>query len=243
MIYRQIAFILCALSLTGGGAAAFAENAAQLPAGRYVYLGTDPTAAAPKAFNVTASGEIIWQDGHPAAPIESASATAASKSVPDIIHKVDISPVTKITRSDSGGANTPTFKPPANECQNIEKYEWPMIKFRPKPLPDAPDSFAQLTTTEVLNDSSSYYASTSVKVKYKLILLRAEPQSLGIELLDAQGFRLGSRATVSSTEFETIPGTDLVAARGEFTFALADYPKVRDFTLTRLGYVKRGFGR
>jgi len=118
---------------------------------------------------------------------------------------------------------------------NIESIDWPLIKFRPRPAPGTKDGFVQLTTTE---EVSGY--STMGLVRYKLILLRAEPGELTLELLDKDGFRLGNECYVSASEFQIIPGTDLVAARGQFNIAISDYSRVRDFSVAQRqsGYIK-----
>lgn len=244
VMQKEIATALSMLAVVTIGVAS-AQDQARLPAGRYLYLGSDPNTSAPKAFNVTSAGAVIWQDDVPASTKSSTAntdviwqgdsrvdAASGAKSVdnnPSARANAQRSRVERPVQTpkvDSAAAQATSPMKPGME--HIESLEWPIIKFHPKPMPGSKDGFAQLTTTEEVSASGS---SIGV-VKYKLILLRAVPTELTVELLDANGFRLARPFMVSAADFQTIEGTDLLAARGEFSFSLSDYPKVRDFSLT-----------
>jgi hypothetical protein len=220
--------------------AANGQDKTRLPAGHYIYLGADANASAPKALIITSDGTVNWQSDAPA--------NAQTNASTDLIWQGNtLNPTSAATSSNATKAKrtdvnahsqgqlslTPKLDPTVTQAkssvqpglEHIESVEWPIIKFRPKPIPGTTDGFAQLTTTAEVTGSSLY-----CQTKYKLILLHAEPMHLTLELLDGNGFRL-KQFGVGPNNFETIPGTDLVAARGEFSLSLNEYHQARDFSL------------
>lgn len=247
-VLKPAAIVLSALSVVSMTAAR-GEEQARLPSGHYIYLGTDPETNAPKAFTVSSGGTVTWQ-----AESKSTSDAQPITTHPDMIFKNDSlnerppipsgttltgpavvgtqgtkpGPSAQIPKIDPRGPQPAPPSQPRNE--NIEKVEWPVIKFAPKQIPGSTDGFAQLTTT--LDVGNSPYHGT---VKYKLILLRSEPVYLTLQLLDDKGFML-HEFRVSPDSFQPISGTALVAARGTFSLKVADYERAKDFSL--IGRVK-----
>src|SRR5579862_8839446 len=53
--------------------AASGQDQARLPAGRYVYLGADPSSSTPKALSISADGAVIWEGDPPTGNAASAN--------------------------------------------------------------------------------------------------------------------------------------------------------------------------
>lgn len=222
--------------------AASGEEQARLPAGRYIYLGSDPNSSTPKAFTVTPEGSIIWLT-------ELGVTVQPSTSKADLIWngatRVDVQDSAAGGKGNSPAESNEQRAQPGLKAQagkihlesgqaaksvqtgmeNIEIAEWPVIKFVPKPIPESKDGFAQLTT--MLDTPNGGWQTV---VKYKLILLHADPVHITVQLLDGKGFML-HEFRVYPNQFQPIAGTSLVAARGQFSLSVQEYRKARDFSI------------
>ncbi len=239
---KPVAIALSLLFVVSSTAAS-GEDQTRLPAGHYIYLGSDANTSSPKAFTITSGGSVSWQgDSAATAPPNANSVDMIFKgeSLNNVeptggSAKIGLPARADVQRSKpEQRALAPKMDPGASQAaaaiqprmENIEKVDWPVIKFSPKQIPGSQDGFAQLTTT--LEIGTNPYQGV---VKYKLILLRAEPEYLTLQLLDANGFMLHEFA-VSSTNFQPMSGTALLAARGSFALKVAEYDRARDFSLT-----------
>ena len=115
-------------------------------------------------------------------------------------------------------------KPDANSP--FELYEYPTIKFRPKPLNDAEGALAQLSTRFEKGDGPNSLG----KMNYKLTIFKAPGrQQCEIQLLDDMGFKLSQ---FSASDFQPIPGsTEVMESRDAFSLTEAEYKKVRDYSV------------
>jgi len=106
-----------------------------------------------------------------------------------------------------------------DESSPFEKYEYPTIKWRAKPLADTPGAIGQLGTTY-----------ESGKMKYKLTVFKApERRQCKVELLDNQGFKL-SQFDVS--DFHRVPGTsEIMEARDSYPCTEEEYKRVADYAI------------
>lgn len=168
-----------------------------LKAGSYLYLGTQPGKQPVRAFSVNSLGEINW--------------TTNTKDLLSAIK--DQLPQEKLS-SPQGSAIQQAGS------ENFETYNYPMIKWQPKPIPNMPGAFIQLLT---LYDG---------KLKYKTTLFKATylPRSLNIVLLDQFGFKLCD-VHISQNDWTQLPGTNLYEARNDGFCSEQEYRKARDFAI------------
>jgi hypothetical protein len=105
----------------------------------------------------------------------------------------------------------------------FESYDYPTIKWKPKPLADSPNAIGRLWTTY---DSKS---ATPV-MKYKLTLFKAtNTNAREVQLVDAMGFKL---VQFSASDFIEIPGApDIVEARDSVSCTEDQYKKARDYSV------------
>jgi hypothetical protein len=114
----------------------------------------------------------------------------------------------------------------SGDDNQIETNEYPTLKWRAKPLPDAPGSIVRLWTKFEAGPSKD----TPGALKYKLTLFKAiRKDSREVQLLDAQGFKL---MQFNAADFHDIPGApDIVEARDAVPCSEADYKNVRDYSV------------
>lgn len=228
-----------------------AEDQPKLPAGRYIYLGTDQSSR-PKHFTILPDGSIIWQsDPSPSqrpTPIAPDMIFRGNNRLtdPDAAGKIEGTPLPATgalnlqpLQSDplptrpglKALAPLPTSSAPQRaplarrRSPNIESADWPVIKFATKPIPGLKDAYAQLTTTFGKPGSS-----LQMVVRYKLILLHADPMQMEVQLLDADEFKL-CQFSVYPSSFQPIPDTSLIVARGEFSMEPSAYLRIWDISL------------
>ena len=104
---------------------------------------------------------------------------------------------------------------------SFEKYDYPTIKWRAKPLTDAPGAIAQLSTT---------YDQPSKSMKYRLTLFKAPNKNQAeIQLLDGQGFKL---MQLQASDFHAVPGApDVNEARDSFPCGEEQYKQASDYSI------------
>lgn len=189
-----------------------AQDSSSLQPGFYIYLGMQPGRSVPRGFSINSAGGILWQD--------------PNKS-PD--EKVEAAP-------------RPTGKKPVATASNsqFEEYNYPIIKWKPKPISGVPGAIVQLSTTYEISD-----------LKYKLTLFRAPtsaqpkagargiqeastsveiPNQITVQLLDSNGFKL-SEFTVNQRQWEQIPGTSVLESRDKINCNEWDYRRSRDYSV------------
>jgi hypothetical protein len=109
----------------------------------------------------------------------------------------------------------------------IESCQYPFIKWKAKQVGGMPDVVAQLSTT--YDPGGGMYGTGAVK--YNLTLFKAQRAPyLKVELLDGNGFKLED-FSVSRTDFQPIPGTEIMEAKDNFYCKEADYRKARDYRI------------
>ena len=165
-----------------------------LQPGSYLYLGTKPGKQPLKAFSVNSLGELSWQ----------------SNARDLLISIKDQLPHEKMA--------TPELNGPGSE--NIETYNYPMIKWQPKPVSTIPGAFIQLQT---LYDGK-------LKCKTTLFKATALPRSLHITLLDQFGFKLAD-VRIDQNDWSPLPGSNLYEARNDGFCSELEYRKARDFSI------------
>lgn len=112
------------------------------------------------------------------------------------------------------------------EESQIESNEYPVIKWRPKPLTDGPDAIVRLWTTFEPGAAPDQPGT----MKYKLTLFKATKRdSREIQLLDRLGFKL---MQFNAADFHDIPAApDIVEARDGVSLTEDQYKKARDFSV------------
>lgn len=125
-------------------------------------------------------------------------------------------------------AKVPLLKSMTNSEENdaIESYEYPTIKFKPKPLSEAQGALVQLSTRFEKADQ----ANQQGKMHYRLTLFKApEKQQCEVQLLDDADFKLSQ---FDASDFHQIPGSaDIREARDSFPLTEEEYKKVKDYSI------------
>lgn len=109
----------------------------------------------------------------------------------------------------------------------FEMYDYPTIKWRPKPVADHPGAIVQLWTTFDHGDDP---ASTDGRIKYRLTMFKApEKTSCEVQLLDKMGFKV---MQFDASDFHQIPGAaDIMEARDSQNCKESYYKKVEDYSI------------
>lgn len=199
--------------LSGAAILVKAQEAGSLQPGFYIYLGMQPGRTPPRAFTINSAGGILWQD--------------PNKAPED---KVETAP-----RSTSKKPAVPTLS-----NSQFEEYNYPIIKWKPKPISGVSGAIVQLSTTFEMND-----------LKYKLTLFRAGtnsqtkagphgisetttslevPNQINVQLLDQNGFKL-SEFTINQRQWDQIPGTTVLESRDKINCNEWDYRRARDYSV------------
>ncbi|MBX9772672.1 MAG: hypothetical protein K2X29_14940 [Candidatus Obscuribacterales bacterium] len=109
------------------------------------------------------------------------------------------------TTIGKGGANQSRPSMPSIQAPLMSPFEssqYPVLKWRPKAFPSG--GFLQLQTT--YQDGGVQYIVTLFKVP-------SVPWSFNVDILDRNGFKLGS-ALVFGSDCHSVPGSNLLQARG-----------------------------
>jgi hypothetical protein len=185
-------------------AGALKETVANLPDGYYLFLGQKPAQASPKWVVVNPGGGIAWLNvGAPAPNAVLAQNVALA--------------------SNSGNNAAPKVVVDSNSA--FEKYEYPLIKWKAKPLGDSAEAVAQLQTTFEPAGADSQKG----EVKYRLTLFKtANHGARAVQLLDANGFKL---LQFNASDFHAVPNSELMEARDSFDCEQAQYLQARDYTV------------
>jgi hypothetical protein len=180
-----------------------------LPEGCYIYAGPRPSQTAPRWVVVNPGGTITWLDVKRSADFSTIAATSKPEGEPA---------VTKPSGSSSD-------KPNAAQGQesHFESYNYPMIKWQAKPL-NSNGGVAQLWTTY---DSPT--PGQEGNVKFRLTLFKSPNKSPHrIQLLDEGGFKI---MEFKASDFDDVPGTQLMEARESFSCPEAQYRQARDYAI------------
>lgn len=107
-----------------------------------------------------------------------------------------------------------------------ETYDYPTIKWRPKPLSDVPGGIAQLWTTYEWADEKHQ----SGTMNYRLTVFKGrDKNSIEVQLLDDKGFKI---TQFNASDFHQIPGsTDLMEARDSHECTEERYKRVGDYSV------------
>lgn len=113
-----------------------------------------------------------------------------------------------------------------DENSPYEMYDYPTIKWRPKPLSDAPGAIAQLWTTFEWTDQQHQAG----KMNYRLTVFKAPERSqCEVQLLDSQGFKISQ---FDASDFHLIPGaSDIMEARDSKECKEDEYKRVSDYSI------------
>lgn len=188
---------ITALDEPTGDKAPVKETVSNLPDGYYIYVGPRPMQTATKWVVINPGGTIAWLNPGETAPVD--------KPTPKLV----------------AGAPIPQ---PDNSTQ-FEKYDYPTIKWRAKPLAGADDAIAQLSTTY----DRSTTAGQQGAVKYRLTLFKVNSDAAReVQLLDANGFKLFQ---FNASDFHQIPGSQLMEARDSFSCDEEQYRQARDYSI------------
>ncbi len=123
-------------------------------------------------------------------------------------------------------SKVPGLKTELDKDSPYEEYNYPIIKWRPKPLNDAPGALAQLWTTYEWDDSEH----KNGKMNYRLTLYKVTGKNLcEVQLLDDTGFKI---TEFNASDFYPIPGsTDLIEARESHPLSEEKYKRVQDYSI------------
>jgi len=200
MFSKSWIFFLLAFAAFVPKAEAQGNTTSSMPAGYYVYLGAEPGKFPQVRLRVTKEGSVVWQK-----PEENSQQGQKDYSN------------SEVGQSQQNQATA--------ETSNIESYEYPKIKWKPKLITEVPGAIAQLLTTF---EQKSQWQTV---VKYKLTLFKVPqiPTGIEIELVDQDGFKL-TEFHVYSESFHQI-SANLVEATGSLSCAEKDYARARDFNI------------
>lgn len=104
-------------------------------------------------------------------------------------------------------------------------YNYPTIKWKPKPLADVPGALVQLWTTYEKPDPQQ-----PGKMNYRLTVFKApNKQRCEIQLLDENSFKL---MQFEASDFHQIPGTaDIMEARESQPCTEEEYRRVKEYSI------------
>lgn len=113
-----------------------------------------------------------------------------------------------------------------DENSPIELYEYPIIKWRAKPIADVPEAIIQLWTSYEPSDQPGQQG----KINYRLTVFKAPDKSnFEVQLLDQTSFKL---LQFEASDFHQIPGSaELKEARDSVPCTEEMYKKVRDYSV------------
>ncbi len=113
-----------------------------------------------------------------------------------------------------------------NADSQFESYDYPTIKWRPKPLADAPDAIVRLWTTYEPGAKNEPQGT----MKYKLTLFKAtQKEQREVQMLDSMGFKL---MQFNANDFHEIPGApDIVEARDSVACPEDQYKNANDYSV------------
>lgn len=108
----------------------------------------------------------------------------------------------------------------------IELYDYPTIKWRPKPFADPQGAIAQLWTSYDWADEQHQ----SGKMNYKLSVFQAsDKHECFVQLLDDNGFKL---AQIDVSDFRPVPGVPgLMEAKDSLPCTEAEYKRIGDYSV------------
>lgn len=109
---------------------------------------------------------------------------------------------------------------------SFEMYDYPTIKWRPKPIADKPGGIAQLWTTYEWQDEKHQ----SGRMNYRLTVFKAPDKSqFEVQLLDNNGFKI---TQFDVSDFHQIPGSsELMEARDSHSCTEDQYKRVGDYSI------------
>lgn len=109
---------------------------------------------------------------------------------------------------------------------NFESNEYPTLKWKAKPLSDAPGAIVRLWTTFENGPKNDPQGS----MKYKLTLFKAtKKDGREVQILDGMGFKLFQFGAI---DFHEIPGApDIVESRDAVPCTEEVYRKARDYSV------------
>ncbi|MBX9686869.1 MAG: hypothetical protein K2X27_09220 [Candidatus Obscuribacterales bacterium] len=107
-----------------------------------------------------------------------------------------------------------------------EIFDYPMIKWRAKPLTDTQGAIVQLWTRYEQPDGKDKAAAMS----YRLTLFKApDKHQCEVQLLDEMGFKI---TQFDAGDFHQIPGApDIMEARDSHSMTEDAYRKIRDYSI------------
>jgi hypothetical protein len=111
----------------------------------------------------------------------------------------------------------------ADKDSPFEDYQYPRIKWRAKPLPDAPEGIGQLSTTWDGN-------GTNGSMKYRLTVFKGSGKDrYEVQILDGSGFKIKQ---FNASDFHAVPGApDIMESRESVPCTEDDYRKARDYSI------------
>lgn len=117
-------------------------------------------------------------------------------------------------------------QPPTDENSPFEMYDYPTIKWRPKPVAGVEGAIAQLWTTYETRGEGG----KSGKINYRLTTFKApNKMDYEVQLLDKNGFKL---MQFNATDFHQIPGSsEILEARDSYVCDEDEYRRVQDYSI------------
>jgi hypothetical protein len=124
-------------------------------------------------------------------------------------------------------SNMPWTKAATDSDSPFEMYDYPTVKWRAKPLNDAPGAIAQLWTTYDWADEK--HQSGGI-MKYRLTMFKApEKHECQVQLLDKNGFKI---TAFDVSDFFPTPGApEIMEARDSHSLSESEYKRVRDYSI------------
>jgi hypothetical protein len=225
VVRKYLSHQLAALSLLLSQPPSFAQNSVDLPAGTYIFLGTDPGHTAPRLLTIDTTGKTTWVT-------ESTTDQQLSTMTPSRSKLAGIAPFFK-RREPNKNQSTPNdfynLSPTAetsssiaqvNTSSNIESSEYPTIKWKPQQVLGSKEGIAQLATT---------YSEGTIKAKLTLFKVKKPTDyATTITLLDKDGFEIKD---IAIFRFSDIPGTSLYEGHGESYMQESGYQKTAGYSV------------
>ncbi|MBX9721037.1 MAG: hypothetical protein K2X81_06570, partial [Candidatus Obscuribacterales bacterium] len=185
--------------------------------------------SSPRAFTINSLGTVVWEELSKNNEDKANAEIQRSKPKPK-------------QRNSTASAN-----------DQYETYNYPFIKWKPKPISSIPGAIVQLSTTyelgtlkyklSLFKPSSTQPTVMKPSVKQSQqgiqelannanqgLQLSTIPYSIDIQLLDANGFKL-TGFSIQQRSWDVVPGTTVFEAREQIGCQEWDYKRSCDYTV------------
>ncbi len=196
----SLALILSGVSI---GAQAESERDKNLPAGDYLYLGAP--GQAPRAFSISSAGDISWKENVPKTNVQIAVAGVGQL-----------------------GENRDISRKPKKRNRNFQwdYRKYPIIRWKAHPVTIMPGASAQMNTS--FDTKEDMFGRGLLKYSMRISEFPPNCEAVGIQLLDANGFKL-IEFDIARNQFHPVPGSSVLEASDEQPCKKKEYWQARDY--------------